>query len=426
MPNFFAQRHDSFLEAFLTTNTMRFIDKDRQVLAKNKQNYVIEVWASIKPMQNNQQQLQFVGQLKLDKPFQAVCFIMTYNDCTIDNISSTCISVMKFDSKMVAKDPKWETWFPGLYEKIEAAQHKDGIIYDYKYPEDSEFVSEGEKGKTIKLLVKCREIWVTGLDKCGYQWTMNEIEKKEETKKKKRKHKPCSFQFRYDKQKGILVGEFTENMVDDLLSDGEFQPDNSLPFDSGFGSNIDGMTEFQKNPEDNNNEIDMKDIFDSKDNAYKQNDEKGLKVNDQDNINYGADIKILRLFDGRPQEIIMDESESSEDEEDAEERMRKFNAGEDINYDETGEAEFDPAQFKKSIKDQKHIIQIMSHKKTPWVVNKLNIMGHLFFIIIIGLAVMDYIMVNNKFDSIHKNIDYIRLSYLQVAEVHNIIAKTRD
>merc|ERR1711874_138098 len=88
MPYFFAQRHDSFLEAFLTTNTMRFIDKDRQVLAKNKQNYVIEVWASIKPMQNNQQQLQFVGQLKLDKPFQAVVYVMTYNNLDIDNISS--------------------------------------------------------------------------------------------------------------------------------------------------------------------------------------------------------------------------------------------------------------------------------------------------------------------------------------------------
>lgn len=137
-------------------------------------------------------------------------------------------------------------------------------------------------------------------------------------------------------------------------------------------------------------------------------------------------IKILRLFDGRPQEIIMDESESSEDEEDKEERMRKFNAGEDINYDETGEAEFDPAQFRKSIKDQKFLIQIMCHKKTPWVVNKLNIIGHLFFIVIIGLAIMDYIMVKKNFDSIHSNINYIRLSYLQVAEVQNIVAKTRD
>ena len=68
----------------------------------------------------------------------------------------------------------------------------------------------------------------------------------------------------------------------------------------------------------------------------------------------------------------------------------------------------------------------MSHKKTPWVVNKLNIMGHFFFIVIVALAVMDYIMVNNKFDTIHKNVDYIRLSYLQVAEIHNIVAKSRD
>ena len=58
---------------------------------------------------------------------------------------------------MVSKDPKWETWFPGLYEKIEAAQDKDGIIYDYKFPEESEFLAEGDKGKVIKLLVKCKE-----------------------------------------------------------------------------------------------------------------------------------------------------------------------------------------------------------------------------------------------------------------------------
>ena len=145
-------------------------------------------------------------------------------------------------------------------------------------------------------------------------------------------------------------------MVDDLLSDGEFNPDNSLPFDSGFGSNIDGMTEYQKNAEDKNKEEDMKDIFDANITAYKKNGEKDTKANELDNIDYGADIKILRLFDGRPQEIIMEDSESSEDEDDKEERMRKFNAGEDVNYDETGELEFDPAQFKKSIKDQKHIV----------------------------------------------------------------------
>ena len=173
------------------------------MLAKNKQNYVIEVWASIKPMQNNQQQLQFVGQLKLDKPFTAVVYIMTYNSLDIDNISSTAITVLKIDSKMVGKDPKWETYFPGLSERVEAALDKDGIVYEYKLPEDSEFTAEHEKGKTIKLNCKAKEIWVTGIATCGYQWTISEIEKKDTSKKKKRKHKPCSFQFRYDKQKGI-------------------------------------------------------------------------------------------------------------------------------------------------------------------------------------------------------------------------------
>lgn len=42
-----------------------------------------------------------------------------------------------------------------------------------------------------------------------------------------RKHLPCTFQFKYDLARQQVIGEYTDNLVDDLLSDNEYDASNA-------------------------------------------------------------------------------------------------------------------------------------------------------------------------------------------------------
>ena len=59
------------------------------------------------------------------------------------------------------------------------------------------------------------EIQITNTDQTGWIFKFESAIRQANSTGTGRKHKPCTFQFRFDRMRGSVIGEFTDNLVDD-------------------------------------------------------------------------------------------------------------------------------------------------------------------------------------------------------------------
>lgn len=213
-----------------------------------------------------------------------------------------------------------------------------------------------------------------------------------------RKHRPCTFQFRYNLNKHNIMGEFTDSLVDELLSDGDYLP-----------TNVENSNYYSALPFFNE---------DNKINKSEQQEEK--------RINYAEGIRTMYLKDGRAVEAnLEDEDDQKEDENNDQNKqhggLSKNNQDVDNNDDF-----FSAAMFDSTFKSRKQLSDILGNNKTPKTILRLNILGHIVIIFVLALTFVDFFVSNAQFTQIKDNVNLINLSYKRVAEVQNIVAKTRD
>lgn len=89
MPPLYAKSHDQYIEHYIQTNEMRFINKERFVFGKHKSFYIFPVFANIKAINNNYQSLQFVATFRTEKYFKNSAYMITYNDGLIDCMTAS-------------------------------------------------------------------------------------------------------------------------------------------------------------------------------------------------------------------------------------------------------------------------------------------------------------------------------------------------
>jgi PAS domain S-box-containing protein len=223
MSQIYGRHHDQFLENYINTSEMKFPNKERIIFAKHKSNYIFPVFVNIKATQNNYQNLNFVGTFRQDKHFKITAYMTIYNDGTIDAISSSCITILRIDSKMIINKSRIQDFFPHILDDRDDFMSKSGMTVSHSYPKEADH-DTSNTGDSVDLNCMMSELMLPGMETPGYILKFKPLGDKDSQIAQGRKHKPCTFQFRFDRHKGIVIGEFTDNLVDDLLSDGEYQP----------------------------------------------------------------------------------------------------------------------------------------------------------------------------------------------------------
>jgi len=72
LPPLFAELHNLWIERFLTNIEMSYLNADRVVLGLTKNGYIFETVLKIRPIQDNQLQLQFVGSFKEQLSYKTI------------------------------------------------------------------------------------------------------------------------------------------------------------------------------------------------------------------------------------------------------------------------------------------------------------------------------------------------------------------
>ena len=154
----------------------------------------------------------------------------------------------------------------------------------------------------------------------------------------------------------------------------------------------------------------------------------------QSNISYGDGIKLQRLVDGKVCEILEDSDDESDEENQKMEGHRNSITNTRHNHNDCDKLideeeredveEFSLKMFSTMFKTRKNLQSVISVNKTPSSVSKLNIIGTLLFVQLIALVLISYFWFFTKqFDNINNNIDYLKNSYIRVAELQNILSK---
>ena len=213
-----------------------------------------------------------------------------------------------------------------------------------------------------------------------------------------RKHRPCTFQFRYNLNKHNITGEFTDSLVDELLSDGDYLPTNVE--NSNYISNL---------------------PFFNDDNKLNKSDQQEEK-----RINYAEGIRTMILRDGKPMEANLEDDEEQEKDE-LNDPNKPNGSSNKNNLDiDNGDDFFSATMFDSTFKTRKQLSDILGNNKTPKTILRLNILGHILLIFVLALTFSDFFVSNSQFNKIKDNVNLINLSYRRISEVQNIVAKTRD
>lgn len=212
-----------------------------------------------------------------------------------------------------------------------------------------------------------------------------------------RKHRSCTFQFRYNRLKGNIIGEFTDMLVDDLLSDGEM-----------YGTAMDGSH--------------MVSGFADEQRAVK------AEAPEIPLIDYGEGIRTMVLRDGKPVEANAEDDEDEKDDQNNPGGLQHGGAGNknSIELDINGEDVFSAAMFDSTFKTRKQLEDILGNSTTPKTIMRLNIIAHIIMIFVLALTFVDFFVSNTQFNQIKDNVNLIIISYNRVAEIQNIVAKSRD
>lgn len=431
MSQVYSKYHDSFIEDYLnnTDTKLANTNKEKFVFGKNKSNYIFPTYINIKAVPSILQGIQFISTFRMDKNLKNAAFVVTTPDGTIDAISSSCITMLKLDQKMVLqKKSNIEDFVPRVLkdrntlfnQNLSAA--KSFITVDFLYPKDSEYLSTPYETSGQLNCYLQDMVFLSGRVTAGMFFRFEKPPEKPISHiGPDKKIKIINFQFRYERDKPIIHGEYVEGSSSDINSAGQI--DNTGFADdlinSALGSNLgDG---------DANGSAfgGVAGSARSRDPNFRQPDPEVKK------IDYGAGIKILRLVNGRPSEI--DERKGSEEDEEEENAdnvsevsKRTPNANELRKNEEDNGDDVSQKEFNTTFKSRKALNQVISDRRPPPSIRNLKWVANTLVLILVALAAIDYFITVREFNEIKQNLDVITKSNDRIAELQNIVSKSRD
>ncbi|CAK90047.1 unnamed protein product (macronuclear) [Paramecium tetraurelia] len=291
----YSKLHQYVVQRYFTSDSQVQLSilPQRYQFFKTKSQYVILAQSASSILQTEKGVFQFL-RLTTDVNYRNYAYIIFNGDGKIENISASCISILKLDiRKLQLKQLNIEQLFPNLLSNKETYFNKmNKIVYEYhksKVKSLNFVVYEKEKRKQIGFMVQLFEISDKNLYNkkeekqqiFGYYLKIEQIEHKLVNNSPKIKTKQTTKEFTYSIEQRAFIYGNANSLQDSVKEDNEIQ-----------------VVSKQKT------------IFQPKKLSKKQNS--SLKQ-DQNQMSYGFDIKTLRLFQGKIQEIIDPNQEEDDD-----------------------------------------------------------------------------------------------------------------
>jgi len=428
MPQVFAKYHDSFIENYLNTGESVMVGKNKEklVFGKNKSNYIFPVYLSIKSATSIIQGIQFIATFRVEKNFKSAAYVLTTPDGTIDGLSSSCINILKIDSKAITvKRANIQDYIPNIIRErgtqFSSANSagKATATFKYNYPKDSEYVNENED-TTVQLTCNLYELsYLSGRESGGFHLKFERtIEKLSNSTPADRRAKISNFQFKYERNKAMILGEYVDGSTNDLQS-------------GTSDENQDNMLDpLNKSA----NENDPSGINPGLSRASQQDEEEQVVQR----VDYGVGIKTLRLYGGRPQEI---EDDRSDENDSSHSENPNNNSGyshtknpnqypqkqsQEAVQDDDNQDEGSYKDFSTTFKSRKALNNVINDRTPPAIIRKLKYVAFFLSVVLLVIAIIDYVVAVKEFNAIQKKIDLLDKSNELVAELMNAVSKIRD
>ena len=161
--NSYGKFHDEIVQNFIngsgcsTANTKN----SNLVFGRTKSNYIIPMYYTVRTISSTEKGLRFIATFRENKNLENSAYILTQPDGLIDLISSTCISMLKFDfQKIMTGQCNISEFVPGIIEnrdQIFSNKHIPGKAVgnvEFKYPKDSEYWVE-DGSAVVSTTFKC-------------------------------------------------------------------------------------------------------------------------------------------------------------------------------------------------------------------------------------------------------------------------------
>jgi len=425
MSQVFSKFHDAFLENYLNSGESAIIGKNKQrmVFGKNKSNYILPIYLSIKAVQSIIQGTQFITVIRQEKNFKNAAYILTTPDGTIDAMSSSCINLLKIDYKAIShKKANIQDYIPNIIKNrtslFSGANNtgRTSATIQYYYPLDSEYLDENDE-TSITLTCHLNElIFLGGKEFAGLQFKFEYLtDKTTAAVPVDRKAKISNFQFKYEKPKPSVVGEYVDPAIMESVSGhgGEYKEDYLNVLGKSLGDNDQSLVEGSPAI------TSALEIAKSK-----QLEEEELQSQTK-KIDFGVGIKTLRLFNGKPQEIeqVDPDEENEENEENSDKLLARSNQKQP---EEDNLEDGSYRDFSTTFKSRKALSSVINDKVSPPIIRNLKMVINALCLILYLIAILDYVIASKEFDKIQKNIDLLNKSNTFLSEMMNVLSKTRD
>lgn len=122
----------------------------------------------VKSMETLMQGLQLIANIRYDKQYRNQAYILVNVEGQVNCITSTCISILKLDIKLInSKEKKIDHFFPGLMDEKESYMSKQGGIFQYKFPLGGTF-KDLDPPRSVDLKITITEICFSNDEFVGY------------------------------------------------------------------------------------------------------------------------------------------------------------------------------------------------------------------------------------------------------------------
>ncbi|CAD8169114.1 unnamed protein product [Paramecium octaurelia] len=254
---------------------------------KTKAQYVILAQSASSILQTEKGVFQFL-RLTTEFNYRNYAYIIFNGDGKIENISSSCISILKLDiRKLQLRQLNIEQLFPNLLSNKEIYFNKmNKIVYEHHKSKLKSMNPEGnEEDKRKQIGFYENNLYIKKAEKqqiFGYYLKVEQIDHKPVNNSPILKTKQTTKQFTYSIEQRAFICGNASSLQDSIKEDNEIY-----------------VAPKQKT------------IFQPRQQSKKQN---SSMSQDQNQMSYGFDIKTLRLFQGHIQEIIEPKEEEEDDE----------------------------------------------------------------------------------------------------------------
>ncbi|CAD8150032.1 unnamed protein product [Paramecium pentaurelia] len=392
MPQLYAKHHDDFLRRFLDTNEATLLNKERLLLGKHKNGYLLGINVLLRPVYHVLKEgVEFVGTFKKEKRIKDVAYLICNKEYLVEDISGGCINLLGLDVKSLQiQEVHLFDLFPEIKECYGDFKMKQGKSIDFILPKIlDDHIAFGASDTTIRLSVSIQDINFLIMKNseneqglAGYQVRVErQIDLSnsniKQLQQKLSKNQNFSFRLQFQQTGMHFYGEFTDANYSEMI------------------------THIQDQSMFTNQEYDLK--------------SKEIEKN-EDVIDYSSGIRVMRLFEGVIYDI--EKFQSDADMESYEEIQIKKEEQQNQENDEPNES-----GYFRSSKELQETLNAQSESRT---IRWLYYISFLLTILLIILCILNNVFEREEINNQNSDWNMIIKQSDMIIYLNEIVLYSRE